>query len=221
MVRAIRLSIEAIDRRLEDAAGTLGANAAWTFALVTLPLALPGVMVGRDPVLRQGARRVRRDHHVRVQHPGRDPDHLGRDLHLHPGSGRRRQCVAADRGRDRDRARGPRRLGDRRSARRAAGWRNSNDPLRRRDHARRLQPRRRLRERRRRRRPVRPLGLRQVGDDRADRRAAASRPRHHRGRRPRAGRHRGEHLRAQTCAAGSASSIRTPGCFPISRCGRT
>jgi molybdate transport system permease protein len=46
MVRAIRLSIEAIDQRLEDAAGTLGANGLWTFALVTLPLALPGVMVG-------------------------------------------------------------------------------------------------------------------------------------------------------------------------------
>ncbi len=46
LVRPIRLSIEAIDRRLEDAAGTLGANPLWTFALVTLPLALPGVMVG-------------------------------------------------------------------------------------------------------------------------------------------------------------------------------
>ena len=46
MVRAIRLSIEAVDRRLEDAAGTLGANSAWRFALITLPLALPGVMVG-------------------------------------------------------------------------------------------------------------------------------------------------------------------------------
>jgi molybdate transport system permease protein len=46
LVRPIRLSIEAIDRRLEYAAGTLGANPLWTFALVTLPLALPGVMVG-------------------------------------------------------------------------------------------------------------------------------------------------------------------------------
>src|SRR6202045_1336164 len=46
MVRPIRLSIEAIDRRLEDAAGTLGANGPWTFVLVTLPLALPGVLVG-------------------------------------------------------------------------------------------------------------------------------------------------------------------------------
>ena len=46
MVRAIRLSIEAIDRRLEEAAGTLGANRMWTFVSVTLPLALPGVIAG-------------------------------------------------------------------------------------------------------------------------------------------------------------------------------
>jgi len=46
LVRAIRLSIEAIDRRLEDAASTLGANRAWTFATVTLPLALPGIIAG-------------------------------------------------------------------------------------------------------------------------------------------------------------------------------
>jgi len=46
MVRAIRLSIEAIDRRLEDAASTLGANRIWGFLTITLPLALPGVIVG-------------------------------------------------------------------------------------------------------------------------------------------------------------------------------
>jgi molybdate transport system permease protein len=46
MVRAMRLSIEAIDPRLEAAAGTLGANRAWTFLLVTLPLAAPGILVG-------------------------------------------------------------------------------------------------------------------------------------------------------------------------------
>ena len=46
MVRPIRLSIEAIDRRLEDAAGTLGANGPWIFALVTLPLAVAGLLVG-------------------------------------------------------------------------------------------------------------------------------------------------------------------------------
>lgn len=46
MMRAIRLQIEAIDQRLEAAAGTLGAGPIWTFFLVTLPLALPGILVG-------------------------------------------------------------------------------------------------------------------------------------------------------------------------------
>ena len=46
LVRAIRLSIEAIDRRLEDAAATLGANRSWTLITVTLPLALPGIIAG-------------------------------------------------------------------------------------------------------------------------------------------------------------------------------
>jgi molybdate transport system permease protein len=46
LVRAIRLSFEAIDRRYEDAAATLGASRRWVFATVTLPLALPGVIAG-------------------------------------------------------------------------------------------------------------------------------------------------------------------------------
>jgi molybdate transport system permease protein len=46
MVRAIRLSIEAVDRKLEQAAGTLGANRAWVFLTVTLPLIVPGLLTG-------------------------------------------------------------------------------------------------------------------------------------------------------------------------------
>ncbi len=46
MVRAIRLSIEAVDRRLEGAARTLGAGRWRTFRTVTLPLAMPGVLAG-------------------------------------------------------------------------------------------------------------------------------------------------------------------------------
>ena len=46
LVRPIRLSIEAIDRRLEQAAGTFGAAPWRVFATITLPLALPGVLAG-------------------------------------------------------------------------------------------------------------------------------------------------------------------------------
>ena len=46
MVRAMRLSIEGVDRRLEQAARTLGASRWRAYATVTLPLALPGVLAG-------------------------------------------------------------------------------------------------------------------------------------------------------------------------------
>ena len=46
MVRAMRISLETVDRGLEDAARTLGAGSLDRFATVTLPLMLPGVLAG-------------------------------------------------------------------------------------------------------------------------------------------------------------------------------
>lgn len=46
MVRAIRLAVEAVDERLEEAAGSLGAGRIATFFSITLPLILPGIVAG-------------------------------------------------------------------------------------------------------------------------------------------------------------------------------
>ncbi|OWY08067.1 molybdate ABC transporter permease [Thioclava sp. F42-5] len=46
MVRAIRLAIEAVDPKLEQAASTLGASKFSCFATITLPLILPGILAG-------------------------------------------------------------------------------------------------------------------------------------------------------------------------------
>jgi molybdate transport system permease protein len=46
MVRAMRLSIETVDPKLEAAGATLGASPPWVFVTVTLPLVAPGVLAG-------------------------------------------------------------------------------------------------------------------------------------------------------------------------------
>ena len=73
MVRPIRLSLEAIDLRLESAANTLGANRLWTWLTVTLPLSLPGMVVGAILGFTRSLGEFGATHHLRLQHPRRDP----------------------------------------------------------------------------------------------------------------------------------------------------
>lgn len=46
MVRAIRLALEAVDPKLEEAGAMMGANWFWVFVTITLPLILPGIIAG-------------------------------------------------------------------------------------------------------------------------------------------------------------------------------
>ena len=94
MVRAIRLSIEAIDRRLETAARTLGGSRLWV-----LRVDHAAARAARDhhrdaAVVRARAGRIRRHDHFRVQHSRRDADVAAGHLYVHPGPGRRRAGAA-------------------------------------------------------------------------------------------------------------------------------
>ena len=88
LVITVEAALRALDRRYEDAAATLGAGR-WTRASPRDPAAdRAGARRGRRALLGARARRVRRDHHLRRQLPGHDPDDAARRL---PGAGERRR----------------------------------------------------------------------------------------------------------------------------------
>ena len=94
LVRAIRLSIEAVDPRLESAAGTLGANPLWVFATVTLPLSLPGVIAGAILCFAKAMGEFGATITFVSNIPGRDADPAVADLHADAGPRRRCRCDA-------------------------------------------------------------------------------------------------------------------------------
>ena len=89
LVRAIRLSLEAVDRRLEEAAGTLGAKRIFVFVLVTLPLIAPGIVAGMVLSFARSLGEFGATITFVSNIPGRDPDDRLGDIHPDPNSGRR------------------------------------------------------------------------------------------------------------------------------------
>ena len=83
-VRAMRLALESIDPQVVAAARSLGAARLDVFFTITLPLMLPGIVAGADHCLCRQPRRVRRDHHLRLQRARRDADAAARHLLRHP-----------------------------------------------------------------------------------------------------------------------------------------
>ena len=96
MVRAIRLSLEAVDRRLEEAAGTLGAGRRLCVLAGHAAVDRARDRCRHGAVLCPQPRRVRRDDHFRVQHPRRDADDRLGDLHADPDAGGRSRRAAFD-----------------------------------------------------------------------------------------------------------------------------
>ena len=91
LVITVEAALRSMDRRYEDAAATLGAGRITVFRRVTLPLIMPGLDRGRRARVGARARRVRRDDHLRRQHPGPHPDDTARGL---PAAGVRTRDVA-------------------------------------------------------------------------------------------------------------------------------
>jgi molybdate transport system permease protein len=116
MVRAIRLSIEAVDRRLETAARTLGGSRLWVFASITLPLALPGIITGTLLSFARGlASSARRSRSYPTSRG--NADLAARHLHVHqvPGGDPQAVRLSIDRRRAVDRRAGGVGMADRRS----------------------------------------------------------------------------------------------------------
>ena len=80
LVVTVEGALRSADRGFEEAAATLGARRMTVFRRVTLPLVAPSLGGRRGAVLGAGARRVRRDHHLRRQLPGPHPDDADRGL---------------------------------------------------------------------------------------------------------------------------------------------
>ena len=78
LVITVEAGLRTMDRRYEDAAATLGAGRWTVFRRITVPLIAPVAVRGRRAGLGAGARRVRRHHHLRRQHPGPHADHPAR-----------------------------------------------------------------------------------------------------------------------------------------------
>ena len=95
MVRAIRISLEHVDRGLEDAARTLGAGPLDRFLTDHSAAHVARRPGGRSDRVLGGTRRVRRGDHVRLEHPRRDAHPAARALHRAADARRRRASPRA------------------------------------------------------------------------------------------------------------------------------